>query len=162
MKTLKLLIITIFLLQTSAFVNGQNYKNMMHEKKERIKAQKVAFITEKLELTSSTAQLFWPIYNEYEKKREAIYIEKKDLMMNLNQNLNNMSDKEIEDAADMFIDYDIKLANLNKEYNNKFKTALTPIQIIKLIRAEHQFKQHLIKQIRGKGQPPRGQGGMRN
>ena len=35
------------------------------EKRERIKALKVAFITEKLELTESEAQKFWPIYNTF-------------------------------------------------------------------------------------------------
>ena len=33
---------------------------------ERIKAQKVAFITEKLSLTAEEAQQFWPIYNAFE------------------------------------------------------------------------------------------------
>ena len=42
------------------------------EIQEKIKAQKIAFITDKLELTSEEAQQFWPIYNEFEAKVEKI------------------------------------------------------------------------------------------
>ena len=38
--------------------------------KEKIKAFKTAFITEKLDLSQTEAQKFWPIYNEFEKKLE--------------------------------------------------------------------------------------------
>jgi hypothetical protein len=34
--------------------------------RDRIKAQKVAYITEQLDLTVDEAQKFWPIYNRYE------------------------------------------------------------------------------------------------
>jgi len=41
----------------------------MHE---RIKAQKVAFITERLNLSPEEAQKFWPIYNSFENKANKI------------------------------------------------------------------------------------------
>lgn len=51
---------------TLLFVFG--YLTMMaqaNDRLERIKAFKVAFITEKLDLTPKEAQGFWPIYNKY-------------------------------------------------------------------------------------------------
>jgi len=36
--------------------------------KERIKAYKTAYITEQLDLSSAEAEVFWPVYNKYEKK----------------------------------------------------------------------------------------------
>ncbi|MCB0697691.1 MAG: hypothetical protein KDC07_10020, partial [Chitinophagaceae bacterium] len=38
-------------------------------KHDRIKALKIAYITEKLDLTSEQAQKFWPVYNRYEKEK---------------------------------------------------------------------------------------------
>ncbi|PHQ28959.1 hypothetical protein [Leeuwenhoekiella nanhaiensis] len=38
------------------------------ERHERIKALKVPFITEELELTPAEAEKFWPIYNSYDKR----------------------------------------------------------------------------------------------
>ena len=40
---------------------------------EKIKALKVSFITEKLELTSNEASKFWPIYNKFETERYKLY-----------------------------------------------------------------------------------------
>lgn len=42
------------------------------ERMAEIKAQKVAFITQRLQLTPAEAQVFWPIYNEYEAEMKAI------------------------------------------------------------------------------------------
>ncbi len=36
--------------------------------KDKIKSLKIAFITERLDLSTKEAQTFWPIYNEYEEK----------------------------------------------------------------------------------------------
>ena len=38
--------------------------------RERVRAEKVAFLTEEIDLTESEAQVFWPIYNEIQKGRE--------------------------------------------------------------------------------------------
>ena len=35
--------------------------------RERVRAEKVAFLTEEIDLTESEAQVFWPIYNEIQK-----------------------------------------------------------------------------------------------
>ena len=39
---------------------------------ERVQALKVAFITKQLNLTSDEAEKFWPIYNDYQDKRDAV------------------------------------------------------------------------------------------
>ena len=39
------------------------------KKKEDIKAMKIGFITNELNLTPDEAQKFWPVYNEFQKKR---------------------------------------------------------------------------------------------
>ncbi|HLG04086.1 MAG TPA: hypothetical protein VI731_10860, partial [Bacteroidia bacterium] len=39
---------------------------------ERVQALKVAFITKHLNLTPAEAEKFWPVYNEYQDKREAV------------------------------------------------------------------------------------------
>ena len=62
-----LLILTGFCSGLNAQGCGDNCK-----KKEQIKAQKVAFITDKLQLTVEEAQQFWPVYNELDKKSEDI------------------------------------------------------------------------------------------
>ena len=45
--------------------------------REKIKALKVAYLTEQLNLTSSEAEKFWPIYNRFEKERYKLYYVKR-------------------------------------------------------------------------------------
>ena len=70
MKT-KILFPIIFLLVTSLSFS-QGFK----EKREKVKALKVAYITEQLELTTDEAQKFWPIYNAFDDKQGELRHEK--------------------------------------------------------------------------------------
>ena len=38
----------------------------------KIESAKIAFITNELELTTEESAAFWPLYNEYEKKKNAL------------------------------------------------------------------------------------------
>jgi Skp family chaperone for outer membrane proteins len=66
MKTSKLL--TLFFLTITFFSIAQP---RLKEKKEQIKALKIAYITEELQLTSEEASKFWPLFNAYEDKQES-------------------------------------------------------------------------------------------
>ena len=89
-----LVIVLLFASNLSFSQDCPRYK----ENREKIEAEKVAFITDKLDLTVKEAQDFWPIYNEYQKKREEVFIEKRKLHKNLTKNLETLSDKEIIEA----------------------------------------------------------------
>ena len=74
MKTNKLiyrLAILILVIQysISGFAQGGQRKKML---KDKIEAQKIAYITNELSLTATEAQQFWPIYNEFSDKNEEL------------------------------------------------------------------------------------------
>ncbi|MFN9581507.1 MAG: hypothetical protein ACK566_02400, partial [Bacteroidota bacterium] len=46
---------------------------------ERIESLKIAFITEKLALSSKEAQVFWPVYNEFSEQLKLIKDKQRDL-----------------------------------------------------------------------------------
>ena len=48
-------------------------EKMNEEKREKIELYKIQYITEKLNLNSNEAQVFWPIYNEHQKTVKAIF-----------------------------------------------------------------------------------------
>ncbi|MCS5489361.1 hypothetical protein [Algoriphagus limi] len=63
---------------------------------ERLEAARVAFITTRLDLSSEQAEKFWPIFNEYNKKREANLKEIADLTpRNQSSELTNEQAKEV-------------------------------------------------------------------
>ena len=82
--------LVFLLISTLSF--AQDYK----EKREKVKALKVAFITEKLELTSEEAQKFWPLYNAYDESKSELRYEKMRNILNRFKpgNVESLSEKE--------------------------------------------------------------------
>jgi len=119
-----------------------------HEKIEQLMAQKVAFITNKLELTPIEAQKFWPIYNEFFKKKEMLNNEKKKVTHSLQLNWQSLTTEKKEELSDRIVAFKIEEANLEKIYHEKFKTVLPIDKVILLYNAENQFKNYLLKQIK--------------
>jgi len=70
MKTKIIYPIVFLLISTLSFSQG------FKEKKEKVKALKVAYITEQLDLTKEEAQKFWPIYNAFDDKQAELRHEK--------------------------------------------------------------------------------------
>lgn len=115
--------------------------------KEKIKSQKVSFITDKLDLTVKEAQAFWPVYNEFESKKGEIHDQRRGMMKRCSQGTETMSPKELEDFADSLINHELEAANLAKKYHEEFKKVLTIEKVIEFYKAERHFKHHLLKQI---------------
>lgn len=120
----------------------------MSDKEALVKAQKIVFFTEKLNLTPEEAQDFWPVYNSYWKKKNVIVRERKKAMHYCSENMDKMSSKEIERYGDMYINFHKQESDLLVEYNKKFKELLTPDKIMKLYQADYDFKTYLLRQIR--------------
>ncbi len=138
------LIATVLYLALTIEVLGQSNT----EKEDLVKAQKIAFFTEKLSLTPNEAQEFWPVYNNYWKKKNVIVEERKKAMQYCSDNMDKMSSKEIERYGDMYINFLKQESDLLIEYNKKFKKLLSPDKIMKLYQADYDFKTYLLRQIR--------------
>lgn len=115
---------------------------------ERLKSQKVAFLTERVELSTSEAQKFWPVYNEFSAKMDSLWHLKKSNVRELHQSLESLTSREKEAAIDRHVSYELQKAKLEKEYHNKFKTILSIDKVIKLYDAEYEFKKKMLKLIR--------------
>ncbi|HPF92832.1 MAG TPA: hypothetical protein PLV65_02780 [Tenuifilaceae bacterium] len=141
----KFIIITSALSILFAF---STYAQSNTEKEDLVKAQKIAFFTEKLNLTPDEAQNFWPVYNSYWEKKNVIIEERKKAMQYCAENMSKMSEKEIERYGDMYINFHKQESDLLVEYNKKFKQILSPEKIMKLYQADYDFKTYLLRQIR--------------
>jgi Skp family chaperone for outer membrane proteins len=145
MKKYLLLFFIFLLLCLGSFSFAQSAA----DKKDKIQAMRVAFITNQLDLSSKEAQTFWPIYNEYQDKLDAIREARRKEMGGENKrNTDAMTDKEVETMIDNDITLRLKEAELTKTYHFKFKTVLPVKKVAKLYRAEDDFKRELLKQIK--------------
>lgn len=130
------------------------------EAREKIKAHKIAFLTQRLDLTPEEAQQFWPVYNEFDKKMEALREANKDLVHGARDE--ELSEAEAEKRVDAFINFRKQETDLMVEYHEKFKQVLPASKVAKLYRSEEMFKRKLLEQLgkhRGQGGPGQGRGG---
>jgi Spy/CpxP family protein refolding chaperone len=152
MKTTKRILIsllfTLLVSTSSTFAQGRG-GNGNQEKRENIEAMKIAFITQKLELTPEEAQQFWPVYNQYSEKTKELRKKRRQGNREARQqNFDELSDKEVEQLVNEDIVNRQKELDLQKEYNEKFKTILPIKKVAKLYAAEEQFKVVLINKLK--------------
>ena len=149
MKTKNLLYLFFILLTVNSFSQTR-----FKEKREKIKALKVAYITDELKLNSDEAIKFWPIYNAFDDKQRYLKQEKMRSYMNrLNGGeVEKMNDKEALNFLNQMENTEEELFQLRKKFIFNLKGILPPIKIIKLRKAEDDFNRKLLQQYREKKQ----------
>ncbi|WP_264553978.1 sensor of ECF-type sigma factor [Flavobacterium sp. N2038] len=148
MKIKNILPILLFLVSFSFY--AQNGKT--DEKREKIKAYKVSFLTTELELTPTEAEKFWPIYNAYDDKQFELRHQKmKTFMKQLDDDkINSISEKEAAVLLSQMESTDKELYVLRDKYNSNLKKILSAKKILKLKKSEDDFNRKLLKQYRDK------------
>ena len=146
MKT-KILFPIIFLLVASLSFS-QGFK----EKREKVKALKVAYITEQLELTTDEAQKFWPIYNAFDENQSELRHEKMRAILDRFKpgNVEKLSEKDASNSLIQMEKIEEDLFNLKKKFIKDLQGVISAKKIIKLKKAEEDFNRELLKQMREK------------
>lgn len=118
---------------------------------DRIKSEKIAFITAELDLTPEEAQVFWPVYNQIEKKanesQQAVRASYRVLLEALKSE--TASDKEIDKLLDDYLAAKLAQKNLGKDDVAKYRKVLPSKKVAKLYVAEEKFRRHHIRSFNG-------------
>lgn len=148
MKIKNILPILLFLVSFSFYAQGEK----TDEKREKIKAYKVSFLTTELELTSNEAEKFWPIYNAFDDKQYELRHEKmKTYLRKLNDdNVNSLTEKEACTLLSQIESTDKELFVLKEKYMANLKKVLSAKKILKLKKSEDDFNRKLLKQYKEK------------
>lgn len=119
---------------------------------DRVEALRIAFFTEKLQLTPEESQNFWPLYNEYQEKEKSIRKSYRD-----DKSLELMSDAEAEQLIQNSFEMEEQMLSLKKDYYQKIRKVLPVRKLALLSRIERQFKERLLEEWRSRQQNnPRG------
>lgn len=121
--------------------------------REKIRAFKIAFITEKLDLTQSEAEKFWPIYNAYDKKNIELHREKRfSIKKNIKKvgGIDNLNENTAKELIGKMERLEKKRFNNKMEFRNKIKDIISYKKLLKLEITEHEFNHKLMRKLRGK------------
>ena len=148
MKSVKII---LFLL---CFFSLQGYaqRDFGGGKREKIKAMKIAFITNEIGLTPDEATKFWPVYNAFDAKQTQIRIQKAKAFLDRfdEDALNKMNDKEASNLLAQMEKNEDDLYQNKKQFTANLKGILPAIKIIKLKKAEDNFNKKLLQQFKNK------------
>lgn len=138
MKKTALLLLTILI--------GSTVFAQRDWKKEKMEAQKVAFLTNELDLTPEEAQQFWPVYNQYSKELQ-------ENQRNRYKNINSIDIETIsEERAKASIENHLKseevIVKMTSDYANQFFEILGFKRTLALFQAEVKFKKELLERIK--------------
>jgi len=142
----------VCMLLVSGAAMGQKEPPRFQEAMAKMKAERVSFLTDKLELTVQEAEKFWPIYNEYLAKREEMMWGKREKMKK-DFAPDQLTDEEMNEMLNDILDQEVKAAQLKKDYFNKIKAVLPIKKVLTLHRVEQEFMNHMLNKIRDNGNP---------
>lgn len=126
-------ILIILLISFTGFSSVKAQDNDRAKRMEKIQALKVAFITQKLSLTTDEAQRFWPVYNRYETDIHQAF-----------------TDNKLSGDA---LDNEEKILNIKKRYKAEFTRTIGDGKTNLLFNSEKEFRGVLMHQLKRDGHP---------
>jgi|SRR5690606_1077590 len=105
----------------------------------KIKAIKVALLSDRMALTPEQSEKFWPVYNRYEDEMRVVWRAKRAL---------NDPENKAKDKVDRLQALEEKKVQIRGKYKNEFLSVVTADQLAAMYAAEVEFKNMLLKRLR--------------
>ncbi|MDG1573466.1 hypothetical protein OZ410_14140 [Robiginitalea sp. M366] len=121
------------------------------DSREKIKALQVAFFTERLELSPQEATVFWPMYNAYEKKKEALRNQEIKEIRNRLASGEAFGEREAQDILERYLALEQEQDALDRRFYRDLAKTLSASKTLKLFKAEHDFRRRLLREFRKRG-----------
>ena len=117
--------------------------------KEKIQAEKIAFLTMEIGLTPQEAQVFWPVYNEINEAKDQAMYEAVKYYWEMSKAIEaGKSEKEIKTLLDKYLEAQEKQRKIDDDAADKYKKVLTTTKMAKLYIGEEKFRRLNIRKLR--------------
>jgi hypothetical protein len=109
--------------------------------------QKVAIITEGMELTDAQAAVFWPIYRKYDAELTVLNDARIAVIKDYAQNYEQMTEAKADDLTKRTFAFLESRIKLQKKYYKEFSKALSPVLAAKYMQIERSINTLMDFQI---------------
>lgn len=150
MNTIFRLPILLLLMCTATFAAQAQEDDMpalSGERLKEIKAQKTAYLTTKLGLTTEEAQRFWPVYNEYDDAREKLRKEMRDLHKSGKEE-GGLTEATAKVMLTKGLDIRTRELELERTYSERFSKSIGALKTVQLVKAERDFNKEVLRRFR--------------
>ena len=148
-KIMLTILASVLCMLASGTVRAQGPATGRQDWMERVKAEKVAYLTGAMELTPAEAEKFWPVYNQAEREKhksmEAVMQRYGALAEAVK---NNKDEKEISALLDQYLSALQSGKDINQKYAAAYRKILPGKKVAKLYVGEEAFRRQQIRRLR--------------
>ena len=124
--------------------NLKTYVNLLRKD---LKRDKVAILTELMELNPEQAAKFWPVYNEYDKGLTKLADERIALIRMYAENYGSLTDQKVTHIATGLLELEGRRNQLKKQYFQRMSQAVSPKLAARFLQIENQIEEIIDLQI---------------
>ena len=118
---------------------------------EKIKALKISYLTEQLNLTSKEAEKFWPVYNTYDTKQRSLRNNfRTEIKKAIKEDVKTVSESDAKNLVSLKLTTDNKMHEAKKIFINDLQKIISNKKIIQLQIAEMEFGRKLMRKYKHK------------
>jgi hypothetical protein len=134
----------------SLFFSISLQAQMSKEGRDKIKALKIAYLTEQINLTTDEAQKFWPIYNAYIKEQIKIRNNYRDTLRknSIKNKVSSLDENEAKKLVNLKLQTDKDLYESQIKFVKKVVGVISYKKIIQLQIAEMEFGRKLMRKYK--------------
>lgn len=133
-----LLIIGFIILYLSS--RGQTTEDSLRFAERILSLRKKEIVLQYFQLSEAEKSSFWPIYNQYNLEIEDYEMEYFRLMDQYAKGVANLSESTLQSMSERFLQNDIEVARIRKQYFRKFKNALSTGKATEFMQLDNTFR----------------------
>ncbi len=134
------------LLITVLFVSSFSLITIAQSNRDKIKILKIAYITEKLNLSEKEAQKFWSIYNDFEEEKSRLREETYNVRKKTN--IETLSEDEAKQFLKEIRTNEYKKQVIENDFVDKLTNIISAKKVILLHKIEDDFKRKMFEEYK--------------
>ncbi len=121
----KIIYLACFLIATgTSSIFAQSEADVIEMTRSLLKLEKKAAVAEAMVLSTEEANVFWPLYEEYNGKLYEVQSKRVNIMNDFGEQYETLSDEQADVIMTQYFAYQSELMKLKKQYYKKFKKIL--------------------------------------
>ena len=141
-------IIAAFILSASAFAVPSQAQGPDRDWRDKLKAEKVAFLTTWMDLTPKEAEKFWPVYNQVEQENHKRFVQLLESYRELERAIKENSGKaEVERLLKAYVKAKGESATFEEANMKKYLEILPAEKVARLYVGDEEFRRNQINRL---------------
>ena len=148
MKKIISIVCVLALVSAGAYAQNQKKEGKGKDWKEKVRTERIAFLTNELDLSEAEAQALWPVYNQVQKDRREAFHQ----VMEAYKALDEAGEGNVAELLDNYVKAKSASDQLERDAVERYKAVLPIEKVGRLVVAEEKFRHVQIDRL-GKGGP---------